>query len=99
MVKVFTRGLRVQALHSGSNSPTSRCPEAVDWIMCVILQGVRTLVPEEGVAYIECARTPANLHYKGLNVHKVGALLVTPALSVVNAYKDYGVNIQPLHPF
>ena len=39
-------------------------------IWCV-LQGVRTLVPEEGVAYIECARTPACLHYKGTNVHKV----------------------------
>ena len=24
-----------------------------------------------GVAYIECARTPACLHYKGTNVHKV----------------------------
>ena len=71
MVKVYTQGLRVQALHGGSNSPTSRCPEAVDWIMPVILQRVRTLVPEGGVAYIECARTPAHLHYKGLNVHKV----------------------------
>ena len=39
--------------------------------MCVELQGVRTLVPEEGVAYIECARTPACLHYKGTNVPKV----------------------------
>ena len=65
------RDLRVQALHSGSNSPTSRSPEAVDWIMCVVLQRVRTLVPEEGVAYIECARTPTRLHYKGTNVHKV----------------------------
>ena len=65
--------------------------------MCVILQGVQILVPEEGVAYIECARTPARLHYKGLNVHKVRALLVTPALSVVNDLKDYGVNACPLH--
>ena len=71
MMKVYTRGLRVQALLGGSNSPTSRCPEAVDWIMCVVLQGVRTLVPEEGAAYIECARTPALLYYKGFNVHKV----------------------------
>ena len=53
-----------------------------------VLQGVRTLVPEEGVAYIECARTPARLHYKGTNVHKVGALLVTPALSTLNAHED-----------
>ncbi len=45
-----------------------------------------------GVAYIECARTPAVLHYKGLNVHKVGALLITPALSVIYDLKDYGVN-------
>ena len=63
--------------------------------MCV-LQGVRTLVPEEGVAYIECARTPAILHYKGLNVHKVGALLITPAISAINDIKDYGVNVRPL---
>ena len=27
---VSTRGLRVQALLGGSNSPTSQCPEAVD---------------------------------------------------------------------
>ena len=96
MVKVYTQDLRVQALHSGSNSPTSRCPEAVDWIMCAILQRLRTLVPEEGVAYIECARTPAHLHYKGLNVHKVGALLITPSLSAINDLKDYEVNDCPL---
>ena len=96
MVKVYTRVLRVQALLGGSNSPTSRCPEAVDWIICVMLQGVRTLVPEEGVAYIEYARTSIALHYKELNVHKVGALLVTPALSAVNDLKDYGVNVCPL---
>ena len=53
---------------------------------------MRTLVPEEGVAYIECARTPAILHYMGLNVHKVGALLITPVLSAINDLKDYGVN-------
>ena len=64
--------------------------------MCVMLQGVRTIVPEEGVAYIECARTPAILHYKGLNVHKVGALLITPVISVINDLKDYGVNVRPL---
>ena len=60
--------------------------------MCVMLQGVQTLVLEEGVAYIECVRTPAILHYKGLNVHKVGALLITPALSAINDLKDYRVN-------
>ena len=86
MAKMYTRGLRVQALLGGSNSPTSRCPEAVDWIICVVLQGVRTLVLEEGVSYIECTRTPANLHYKGLNVHKVRALLVTVVLNTLNAH-------------
>ena len=30
---VVRTSLRVQALHGGSNSPTSRCPEAVDWIV------------------------------------------------------------------
>ena len=50
-----------------------------------------------GVAYIEYARTPIALHYKGLNVHKVGALLVTPALSAINGLKDYGVNARPLY--
>ena len=34
-VVVYARDLRVQALLGGSNSPTSRSPEAVDWIMCV----------------------------------------------------------------
>ena len=52
---VSTRGLRVQALLGGSNSPTSRSPEAVDWIMRVWITGVRTLHTEEGVAYIEFA--------------------------------------------
>ena len=32
---VGTEDLRVQALLGGSNSPTSRSPEAVDWIMRV----------------------------------------------------------------
>ena len=32
---VSTKDVRVQALLEGSNSPTSRRPEAVDWIMCV----------------------------------------------------------------
>ena len=45
-----------------------------------------------GVAYIKCARTLAILHYKGLNVHKVGALLITPVISVINDLKDYRVN-------
>ena len=32
---VVHTSLRVQALLGGSNSPTSRCLEAVDWIICV----------------------------------------------------------------
>ena len=71
MEKLYARVLRVQALLGGSNSPTSRSPEAVNWIICVcVLQGVRTLLSEEGVAYIECARTPPALSYKGFKVHK-----------------------------
>ena len=84
MEELYTRVLRVQALLGGSNSPTSRSPEAVDWIYACELQEVRTLVPEEGVAYIECARNPAPLRYTGFNVHKEGALLVT---SEVKCYK------------
>ena len=48
------------------------------------------------MAYIEFSRTLSGLHYKGLDVHKVRALLVMPALSVVNDLKDYGVNACPL---
>ena len=77
---VHTSVLRVQALIRGSNSPTSRSPEAVDWIMCVRVTGVRTLLPVEGVAYIEDARTPASPRSGGFNVHKGLALLVTPTL-------------------
>ena len=33
------------------------------------LPGVRTLVPVEGVAYIECARTPSSPRYKVFKVH------------------------------
>ena len=38
----------------------------------------------EGVAYIECAMTPANPHYKGFNVHQDRVLLV---MLVVMSYK------------
>ena len=72
MMKVYTRVLRVQALLGGSNSPTSRTPEAVDWIMCVRVTGVRTLLPVEGVAYIADARTLANPRSRGLKYIKAG---------------------------
>ena len=32
---VSTKDVRVQALLGGSNSPTSRSPEAVEWIMSI----------------------------------------------------------------
>ena len=53
---------------------------------------MRTLVPEEGVAYIECARTLAIPRYQEFNVHKDGALLITPAISAFTDHKDYRVN-------
>ena len=69
---VHTSVLRVQALLGRSNSPTSRSPEAVDWIMCVKGTGVRTLLPVEGVAYIEDARTPVSPRSRGLKYIKAG---------------------------
>ena len=66
---VNTRDVRVQALLGGSKSPTSRSLEAVEWIMCVCVTGVRTLLPVEGVAYIECARTPASPRNEGFKGH------------------------------
>ena len=68
--EVVHTSLRVQAPLGGGKSPTSQSPKAVDWnMLCVcVLQGVRTLVPEEGVAYIECAKTPAVPLYR-VHVH------------------------------
>ena len=57
-----------------------------------MLEGVRTLVPGEGVTYIEWARTPAIPRYQEFNVHKYGALLIMPAISAFNDFKDYKVN-------
>ena len=65
---VSTKDVRVQALLGGSKSRTSRSPEAVEWIMCIWITGCRTLLPV-GVAYIECARTPANPRNEGFKVH------------------------------
>ena len=47
----------------------SWCPEAVDWIICVRVTGVRILLPVEGVAYIEDAKTPASPRSGGFKVH------------------------------
>ena len=68
---VSTRGLRVQTLLGGSNSPTSRSPEAVDWIMHVWFAGVRTLYTEEGKAYIELAGPLRPSVMQGFKYNKV----------------------------
>ena len=70
-VVVYARDLRVQALLGGSNGPTSRSLEAVDWIMCVWITGVRTLYTEEGVAYIEFARPLRPSVMQGLRYIKI----------------------------
>ena len=66
---VNTRDVRVQALLGGSNSPTSRSPEAVDWIMCVWITGVRTLYTEEGGVLYRVRQTPPALSYAGFKVY------------------------------
>ena len=66
---VSTKDVRVQALLGRSNSPTSRSPEAVDWIMCVWITGVRTLYTEEGGGLYRVRRTPPALSYVGFKVH------------------------------
>ena len=58
----------------------------LDYVCCVT--GGANPCPRGGVAYIECARTPGNLHYKWLNVHKVRVLLVTAVLNTLNAHED-----------
>ena len=62
---VSTQGLRVQALLGGSNSPMSRSPEAVDWIMCVELQSVPTLVSEEGGGLYRVRQDPSRPPLQG----------------------------------
>jgi len=49
-----------------------------------VLQVVRTLVPEEGVAYIELARLLPHSVTKGLRYIKMGTLLVMPAIRIHN---------------
>ena len=56
----------------------SWCPEAVDWIICVLsYRGCEPLCQWRGVTYIECTKTLASPRYKGFKVHKEMALLVT----------------------
>ena len=69
MAKMYTRDLRVQALLRGSNSPTSRSPEAVDWIMRVWVTGVRTLHTEEGGGLYRVRRSSPALSNAGFKVY------------------------------
>ena len=88
-VVVSTRGLRVQALLGGSNSPTSRSPEAVNWIMCVWITGVRTLYTEEGGGLYRVRQTPPALSCAGFQIHYGRALLVTPQIKCYDEHKSY----------
>ena len=66
-VVVYARDLRVQALLGGSNSPTSRSPEAVDRIICVcVLKGVRTIVSEEGGGLYRVRQDPSQPTLQGI---------------------------------
>ena len=56
---VSTKDVRVQALLGRSNSPTSWSPEAVDWIICVRVTGVRTLLPVEGGGLYRVRQDPS----------------------------------------
>ena len=69
---VHTSVLQVQALLGGSNSPTSRSPEAVDWIMCIWITGVRTLYTKEGGGLYSVCQTPPALSNAGLKYIKAG---------------------------
>ena len=69
--EVVHTSLRVQSPHGGGKSPMSRCPEAVDWNIGVCYKGCEPL-SQRGVAYIECARTPAALRYRSSMYTKIG---------------------------
>ena len=68
-VVVYARCLRVQALLGGSNSPTSRSPEAVDWITYVWITRVPTPYTEEGGGLYRVCQTPPALSYARFKVH------------------------------
>ena len=68
-VVVYARDLRVLALLGGSNSPTSRSPEAVEWIMNVWITRCRTLLPVEGGGLYRVRQTPPALSYVRFKVH------------------------------
>ena len=50
---------------------------------------MRTLYTKEGVAYIECARTPASPRYEGFNVHYGRALLIMLVIKCYDDHKGY----------
>ena len=58
-VVVYARDLRVQALLGGSNSPTSRSPEAVEWIICIRVTGCPTPLPVEGGGLYRVRQDPS----------------------------------------
>ena len=60
--EIVRKCLRVQAPLGGGKSPTSRCPEAVDWILVYVcvLHGVWTLVPEEGSGLYRVRHDPSH---------------------------------------
>ena len=63
---VNTRDVRVQALLGGSKSPTSRSPEAVEWIMCIWITGCRTLLPVEGGDLYRVCQDPSQPTLQGV---------------------------------
>ena len=66
---VSTRDVRVQALLGGSNSPTSRSPEAVDWYyVCMSYRGANPLHRGGGGLY-RVRQTPPALSYAGFKVY------------------------------
>ena len=73
--EVVHTSLRVQAPLGGGKSPTSRCPEAVDWNIDVLYKGCEPLSQRRGVAYIEFTRTPTILRYRGSMYIKIGRYL------------------------
>ena len=70
--EVVHMSLRVQAPLGGGKSPMSWCPEAGDWNMGVCYKGCEPLSQRRAVAYIECARIPDVLPYRGSMYIKIG---------------------------
>ena len=80
MVKMYTRVYEFRPFSEKVTALRLGAQRRVDWIICVCVTGGVNPCPRRGVAYIECARTPAPLFYTRFNAHKGGALLVTSAV-------------------